>query len=184
VTELLKRIRLRGCVEKRKSPGRPRVTSRRTDSTIVRLSRSNPRLTAVDISHQVTESDKTKVSIRTVRRRLQAAGLHGRRAVKKPLISSKNQKSRLAFAKEHIGWTPQMWRDVLWSDESKYSLFGSDGIHYVRRPVGKRFDYRYQIPTVKHGGGSVMVWGCFSSLLVFIIRDFSRQKVIGVNCAI
>jgi len=56
-----------------------------------------------------------------------------------------------------------MWSNVLFSDESKFELFGSDGIKYVRRPVDKRFDVRYQIPTVKHGGGSVMVWGCMSA---------------------
>lgn len=52
---------------------------------------------------------------------------------------------------------------MLWSDESKFNLFSSDGIHYVRRPPGKKFDPKYQVPTVKYyGGGSVMVWGCFS----------------------
>ena len=37
----------------------------------------------------------------------------------------------------------------------------SDGIKYVRRPENKRYDVRDQVPTVKHGGGNVMVWRCF-----------------------
>ena len=41
-------------------------------------------------------------------------------------------------------------------------LFSSDGIRYVRRPIGDRFNPKHQLPTVKHGGGNVMVWGCFS----------------------
>lgn len=49
---------------------------------------------------------------------------------------------------------------MLWSYMSKY-MFGSDGITWIRRPEGKRSDPKYQLPTVKHGGGSVMVWGCF-----------------------
>ena len=41
-------------------------------------------------------------------------------------------------------------------------LFGSDGIRYVRRPKGHRSDPKYQLPTVKHGGGNTMFWGCFN----------------------
>uniref|UniRef100_A0A8R1E8C6 Uncharacterized protein n=1 Tax=Caenorhabditis japonica TaxID=281687 RepID=A0A8R1E8C6_CAEJA len=53
------------------------------------------------------------------------------------------------------------WNEVLWSDESKYLMNGTEGIIYVRRPVDKRYDPKYQVPTVKHCGGNVMVWGCF-----------------------
>ena len=38
----------------------------------------------------------------------------------------------------------------------------SDGIRYIRRPTGERFNLKYQFPTVKHGGGNIVVWGCFS----------------------
>uniref|UniRef100_A0A8R1IBM4 DDE_3 domain-containing protein n=1 Tax=Caenorhabditis japonica TaxID=281687 RepID=A0A8R1IBM4_CAEJA len=41
-------------------------------------------------------------------------------------------------------------------------MFGTDGIQWIRRPIDSRYAPQYQCPTVKHGGGSVMVWGCFS----------------------
>ncbi|CAD6197620.1 unnamed protein product [Caenorhabditis auriculariae] len=101
-------------------------------------------------------------SVSTVKRRLNAAGIMGRRPVKKPLISEKNRAARVKWAKEHLNWTRQDWNKILWSDESKFLLFGSDGIQWVRRPIGSRYHPKYQLPTVKHGGGSCMVWGAFS----------------------
>uniref|UniRef100_A0A8R1HID5 Uncharacterized protein n=1 Tax=Caenorhabditis japonica TaxID=281687 RepID=A0A8R1HID5_CAEJA len=53
------------------------------------------------------------------------------------------------------------WNKVLWSDESKYLMIGTGEIIHVRRPVDKRYDPKYQVPTVEHCGGNVMVWGCF-----------------------
>ena len=69
---------------------------------------------------------------------------------------------RLEFAKKHIGCISKDWSKVIWSDESKFNLFSSEGIQYIRRPK----NVRYMVPTVKHGGGNVMVWGCFSHDMV------------------
>ena len=45
----------------------------------------------------------------------------------------------------------------------KIHLFGSDGFKHVwRRPDGDYKD-KYVMPTLKHGGGNVMVWGCMSA---------------------
>ena len=54
------------------------------------------------------------------------------------------------------------WKHVLWSDESKFNLFGSDGKLMVWRSTMEEYDPKCTVPTVKHNGGSVMVWGCFS----------------------
>jgi transposase len=53
------------------------------------------------------------------------------------------------------------WKTVLFSDESKFNIFGSDGPLYVwRKPRKKELDPKNIIPTVKHGGDHAMVWGC------------------------
>lgn len=54
------------------------------------------------------------------------------------------------------------WNNVLWSDEKKVYLFGCDGKAFVRRPRNAEFDPRCT-QTIKHGGGSIMLWGYFSA---------------------
>ena len=73
------------------------------------------------------------------------------------MISKENQIKRLNFAKAHIHWTAQQWKNVLWSDESKFNLIGSDGNQRVRRTNNARLLKKYCKKTVKHGGGSIMI---------------------------
>ncbi|KAK3509481.1 hypothetical protein QTP70_035136 [Hemibagrus guttatus] len=55
------------------------------------------------------------------------------------------------------------WENTLWTDETKIELFGSSVFHYVWRKSNTAFQKKNIIPTVKYGGGSVMVWGCFAA---------------------
>ena len=48
-----------------------------------------------------------------------------------------------------------MRNKILWSDEIKIELFGLNAKCHIWRKPGT-------IPTVKHSGGSIMLWGCFS----------------------
>ena len=73
-----------------------------------------------------------------------------------------NRGKRLKFAKEMLEKPVDFWKNVVWSDESKFNLFGSDGKVMVWRTAREEFDPKCTIPTIKHGGGSVMVWGCFT----------------------
>ncbi|CDQ91560.1 unnamed protein product [Oncorhynchus mykiss] len=50
-----------------------------------------------------------------------------------------------------------MRNKILWSDVTKIDLFGLNAKHHVWRKPGT-------IPTVKHGGGSIMLWGCSSAV--------------------
>jgi transposase len=89
------------------------------------------------------------------------AGFSSRAACKKPLLRAKNVDARLAWCVERQSWDEE-WEEVVFSDESRFSLFHSDGRRRVWRRVGERYHTDCLVPTVKHGGGSIMVWGCIS----------------------
>lgn len=53
---------------------------------------------------------------------------------------------------------------MLWSDETKIELFGHNDVGIIViiwHKNGEAFNPKNTIPTVKHGGGNLMLWGCF-----------------------
>lgn len=133
--------------------GRKRKTTPKEDRKIKRIIQQFPQISSKEIKNSL----QLCISAQTVE-----AGLRAYKSVKKPFISKKNRLARLQFAKKYIEWSQQKWKCVLFSDESKFNLHGSDGRCLVRRPKGESLNPRYTKGTVKHGGGNVMVWGCFS----------------------
>ncbi|GFT65510.1 transposable element Tc1 transposase [Trichonephila clavipes] len=103
------------------------------------------------------------VSAETVRNMIRHAGYSSRVAKKKTFISLQNQKKRLEFTKTHQLKTDNFWKKVIFSDESKFNIFGSDGRRTVWRKPNTVLVSKNLRPTVIHGGGSVMVWGCMAS---------------------
>ncbi|GFY17930.1 transposable element Tc1 transposase [Trichonephila clavipes] len=83
--------------------------------------------------------------------------------IRNPHISAVNRQKRLDFANEHVNKLPQFWGKVLFSDESKFCIFCIKWRKLVWRKQGTALEKENLVPTVKYGGGGVMVWGCMAA---------------------
>uniref|UniRef100_A0AAZ3QV01 Transposase Tc1-like domain-containing protein n=1 Tax=Oncorhynchus tshawytscha TaxID=74940 RepID=A0AAZ3QV01_ONCTS len=92
----------------------------------------------------------------TISTALHQAGLYDRVARWKPLLSKRDMTASLEFAKRHLKDPQTMRNNILWSDGTKIKLFGLNAKCHVWRKPGI-------MPTVKHGGDSIMLWGCLSA---------------------
>lgn len=103
------------------------------DRHIKLIAKRNRRKTLPEITNEFNYGNAIIVSNSTIRRSLQRNDLNGRVALKKPLLRKENIKKRYKFALDHINWTTAQWDRVLWSDESKFEIFGNKRRVYVRR---------------------------------------------------
>ncbi|KAG1606115.1 hypothetical protein G6F46_013229 [Rhizopus delemar] len=82
---------------------------------------------------------------------------------KKPLLTEKHKKARLAWSKKHQYWTVHDWRRAVFSGETKINIWCSDGgKYYCKRKCDRLQPYHIDV-TVKHGGGGLTLWACITS---------------------
>lgn len=146
----------------RPRPGAPCKISPRGVSLIMRKVRDQPRTTRQELVNDL-QAAGTTVTKKTIGNTLRRNGLKSCSARKVPLLKKAHIQARLKFANEHINDSERDWEKVLWSDETKIELFGLNSTRRVWRKRNAEYDPKNTIPTVKHGGGSIMFWGCFSS---------------------
>ena len=79
---------------------------------------------------------------------------------KKLLIQTWHLKAGLKFAADHRDKVKTFWRKTLWSHETDIELFGHNEQQYVWRRGGEAFHPKDTTPTVRHGAGSITLWGC------------------------
>jgi len=140
ISRLIQRVNATGSAQERPRSGRP-------------ANRIRTRLRA---------ATRVNISCQTVRRRLHEFGLNARRPAVRQRLTPAHKAARLAFCRRHVRWTRQQWANVLFSDESRFSLHHNDGrIRVWRRPGERLLDAAVR-EVVPFGGGSVMVWGAFS----------------------
>jgi hypothetical protein len=107
--------------------------------------------------HKSLEHTNISVDKSTIGKTLNKNGVHGRTPRMKPLLSKKTIAALLKFVKVHLDVPQRYWQNILWTYETTVEMFGRNTQHYVWRKKGTAHQHQNFIPTVKYGGGSIMV---------------------------
>ncbi len=102
------------------------------------------------------------ISEHTTCRTLKQMSYSSRRPHRVPLLSAKNRTQRLQFTQDHQNWTIDNWKNVAWSDESRFLLRRSDSRVKSWYKELEIMDPSCLCSTVQAGCGGVILWGIFS----------------------
>ena len=165
--------------------GAPTKLTHRDKTYAVNLIKRGVAKTAVEATKLLNEGRQSTVCAETVRSALKNIGnLVAKKKVKRPLLGSNHRRRRLQWAIEHRDWTIDDWKSVIWSDETKVNRVCSDGLQYGWIEKGSSLCSSAIQPTVKFGGGSIMVWGCMArpevGALVKVVDSMDAQQFVDI----
>ena len=141
IERLIRRLRETGHLADRPLSGRPRVRSRRQDRTILLAHLRNRHLTTTETALNTVGTHNRQISPKTVGSRLREIGLRARRPyVGLPLTQARRLR-RMTWLTAHAPrlYPMRQWRRVLFTDESRFTLYRADGRRRVYRRRGERF---------------------------------------------
>ncbi|KAG2465277.1 TCB1 transposase, partial [Polypterus senegalus] len=165
VAHIIQKFKIHGTVANLPGRGRRRKIDDKSKRRIIRMVIKEPRKTSKeiqDLQHHLA-ADGVTVHRSTIQRTLHKEMLYARVMQRKPFLLPQHKQSRLRYAQAHLDKPASFWNKVLWTDETKIELFGHNKWRYAWRKKNTAFQEKHLLPTVKYGGGSIMLWGCVAS---------------------
>jgi len=167
--------------------GRPRKLEAREKNSIIREIKKNTQISLKGIVRFTETNFNKSICRETARNLLKEFGYKSYIARKVPFLSRENMKKRVDFSKEFFSKSIEYWKSVIWSDECTFKLYPFQQKRYWKKS-SKEYSIPITNPTKKYGGGSVMVWACFSysgvGNLVFIdqkVNSLTYQQILVEN---
>ncbi|GFS53735.1 transposable element Tc1 transposase [Trichonephila clavipes] len=85
-------------------------------------------------------------------------GLGSLRPTRIPLLNARHRAARFAWAREHRDWSVEDWKQVAWSDESRFRLLNADGSLRIWLQDHEAMNTACQVGTIQEHDDSIMVW--------------------------
>ncbi|GFW27729.1 transposable element Tcb2 transposase [Trichonephila clavipes] len=162
VARLWNRFQETGNVRRRPGAGRPRATTS-TDGRYIQLTaRRNRTENATQLQRQLLLATGRRVSSQTVRNRLHEGGLYARRPMVCIPLNPRHRAARRRWTAEHRDWEQHDWSQVLFTDESRFSLECDTRRVIVWRDRGTRNNSAFVRERSQYRRAGWMVWGGIS----------------------
>ncbi|GFU20007.1 transposable element Tcb2 transposase [Trichonephila clavipes] len=129
-------------------------------------------MNATLLQQHLCSATGTTVSTQTVRNRLHGVGLYTRRPMVCVRLTSMHRRDRREWATERVNWRRNEWSNVLFSDESRFSVHPNNRRIFIWRECDSKNNPAHE--SVRFGGGGVLVYGGISidgRTDLYIIRD-------------
>ena len=139
IVRLIQRYTATGRVQERRRSGRPKKTNPREDRLIERQALQTRTASSSIIRRHVRVAANINISQQTIRNRLHGFNLRSRRPAVRPRLTPAHRAARRAFCRRHVTWTRHQWSQVLFSDESRFTMNHNDGRLRVWRRPGQHF---------------------------------------------
>jgi len=159
VSRLAKTVERDSSAPKAGRPGRISLTTRRA---MVRNITTGVLENAVEVQRYLREELNVEITAARVRQILRQEDMSSQHQIKKPKLTAEHRRKRMEFVRRYEHWTLEDWKRVLWTDETKINRYGSDGTKWVWKNNRVGMQARLVNETLKHGGGSLMMWGCMA----------------------
>ena len=137
----------------------PKLSNTQVDEIITWISSStrNRRLPFYRVTAELFPDGE--ISVDTLRYALKKRGYKRYVALRKPPLSVKNKRDRLQWALDHVNWSINQWKLIIWSDET-WVTAGRHKKTYVTRKQGEELDVTCVLQRERKPKGW-MFWGCF-----------------------
>nr|CAH7737754.1 unnamed protein product [Callosobruchus chinensis] len=137
VSRTIRRYEETGEVNSRPRTGRPTVSTRREYRYIAQLARRERSVTVLVLTSQFQRTFNRVISTATIHRRVLASGLRCRRPLRGPSLTARHRTARLQWARAQQDWLLPQWRNVLFSDESRFRLIPETmtGAYYLQNII-------------------------------------------------
>ena len=125
-----------------------------TDRLVQHKLKFDRRKSASIVKVEIENELGISLHVDTIRKRAHEVGLFERVSRKKPYVNKSNPGKRLKFGKKMLEKPMDFWKNVVWSDESKFNLLGSDGKVVVWKTLHEEFVQYLR-------SNAAVVWSCF-----------------------
>jgi transposase len=116
-----------------------------------------------DGQHYIESVEGRHVHVESVRNYVEEEGLRSYMRQDRPALTRLQKKARFAFAERWRHKDVEWWKNVMFSDETSVSRFGTFGRRfYLKRPRNKTPRPHHKKGTKQGGGGKICLWGCLT----------------------